>query len=372
MRVAPPDTASGRTRRRARRPRGIAALAAGRASLYLFAATAVIGCERAPAPAGASRPPAGGTLVSVVGPPSHHPQSAGVLGGAARYFRDAAAVRGTCVAPPDDRPETLVQTVRELLDQRPAAVCLWVSEAAAAQEVLDLLAARQVVIITMGAPLDDPRVSGHVGVALAAAAEMLGAALPAIARGGRTYLLLHERGRDDLATATYLRFITTARRHYEMRLLEERSAAESPGGGPELIEALLDRFPRAGLVVTLNPDVWLVARAGWERRLRELNRDFRFATLSAAPVLWARLGTAEAPGDAAALVGPLDGEIGYAAVELAVGRLFSAPAGPVERSVACELVTAESLADFARRYAEAAGGLDVAACLPAATGAAGE
>ncbi len=132
-----------------------------------------------------------------------------------------------------------------------------------------------------------------------------------------------------------------------------------------LADGLLERFPNAGLVVSLDPALWLTPQAGWERDLRQVSGDFRFATLSAAPSLWSRLGTPERPGEAAALVGPLDGEIGYAAVEMAAQLLLGASQIVRERAVPCELVTADNLADFARRYAAAANGLDVQPFLPA-------
>jgi hypothetical protein len=67
-------------------------------------------------------------------------------------------------------------------------------------------------------------------------------------------------------------------------------------------------------------------------------------------------------GEAAALVGPLDGEIGAAAVELAITGLMQVSDTPRLRTISCELVTAATLPDFAQRYAQAAG-LDPAALL---------
>ena len=74
-------------------------------------------------------------------------------------------------------------------------------------------------------------------------------------------------------------------------------------------------------------------------------------TLSSAPPLWARL----RKGEAAALAGPLHGEIGYtAAARVWAGLTAAEPFGRIDL-VPCELITPETLDDFAGRYAESAG-----------------
>ena len=118
--------------------------------------------------------------------------------------------------------------------------------------------------------------------------------------------------------------------------------------------------------MTFSPDVWLTARAGWRRELRQRYSNFHFATLGAPPILWRQLGTAAARGQAAALVGPLDGDIGFAAVEAVVHILMNPNGPPPNHTIPCELVTSENLVDFARRYSVAANGLNVSSYLPAA------
>jgi ABC-type sugar transport system substrate-binding protein len=268
------------------------------------------------------------------------------------------------VAPGESTPESIIATVKKALDQQPDVVCLFVGDAKLAQASIDLIASRQTLLVTIGERCDDPRVSGHVGVGLADAAEQLGDSLKLVAAGRQSYLLVHESGRNDVATNCYRRFITRAQWQPDLTLLQAENAAAGSRSPAQLVEEMLARFPHAGLVVTLNPDIWLTARAGWNRELHQLNAEFRFATLSAAPVLWHRLGTPEAPGEAAALVGPLDGEIGYAAVEMACQLLVSPERRVTSRVIPCELVTPERLADFARRYAAVANGLDVSPYLP--------
>ncbi len=256
----------------------------------------------------------------------------------------------------------------QALELRPGVVCLCVDEPQRCQPAVERIARERVLVVTVGQELDDPRIAAHVGVDLPAAAELLGDNLERVAAGRQSYLLVHEAGRGTLATRCYQRFMEKARRQFAVQLLAEGSAADADGRGDRVLTDLLKRYPRVGLVVTLDANLWLRPPAGWERDLRGLSPDFRFATLSTAPVLWSRLGRPGGDGQAVALVGPLDGDIGYAAVEAATDALLRHRQG-APRIIPSELVTPETLADFARRYAEAAGGLDVSAFLPRDAGA---
>lgn len=303
-------------------------------------------------------------LVVVIGPSEDHPQWPGIRGGAERFFAAVSTLHGYCTAPREDSAEALRATITHTLEQHPNVVCLYVTSAAAARPNIDLIAARQSLLVTMGEAVGDPRVAAHVGVDLPAAAELLGSSLTQVAAGRQSYLLLHEEGRSETTTNCHRRFMRAAQREYGLTLLQEANAAAGERTPAQLVEDALGLFQHAGLIVTLEPDVWLTAPTGWHRRLRELNAEFRFATLSAAPALWPRLGTPATPGEAAALVGPLDGEIGYAAAQLATQLLISTEKSTSRIIIPCELVTPENLADFARRYSEAANGLDVTAWLP--------
>lgn len=341
--------------------------------LYPLILATLTSCERS-ADSDADQPPSlEGSLFAVVGPPEGHPQRPGILGGAARYLRGMSAVRLEYLTPRDATSGQLRQTVQRVLEQHPAAICIYVTDPRKVRTSIDLAAAENVLVVTMGTPGDDPRVYGHVGVAIPDAAALLATNLKQIAGEGRTYLLVHDSGHNDLATRTYRRFITTAHREHDpqvLRLLrqlpdpDEQRASRDRRSQTDMVAALLELFPNASLLVTLNPDVWLIARAGWERKLRELNPGFRFVTLAAVPALWHYLGTPADPGSAAALVGPLDGDIGYAAIEMAVQGLFGRREASRRRLIECEIVTTENLPDFARRYSEAANGLDVSKHLP--------
>lgn len=203
---------------------------------------------------------------------------------------------------------------------------------------------RGALLITMGRDLAPGVAFGHVAVDWPAGAELLGRRLKAIAPDKSSYVLLHQRGISPLGSACYDRFNLTATRELMTRLTE-RAAGGAAGRQREQIRDMLGEFPAAGLVVTLAPDVWLADGAP---RLPPQNA---IATLSAVPPLWSKL----ASGEAAALVGPLDGQIGAAAVELAWQGLTGSERAGVRRLVPCELATPETRIEFERRYAEAAG-----------------
>ena len=175
---------------------------------------------------------------------------------------------------------------------------------------------------------------------------MLGERLEEIARGRRSYLLLHRQGATDTDTRCYERFMRQARPRRGMTLLEERNAAESVQSPAELIRAMFVRFRHAGLAVTLDPAVWLSTPPA-----ELLGGNARFATMGAAPTLWQYLRS----GEAAALVGPLDGEIGSLAVEIAILGITESDRPGQVRIAQLELVNPDTLDDFANRYAEAAG-----------------
>ncbi len=357
---------------------GLLVDAAPAVAFYLLMASLVTGCDRQPAATRRQH-----QLVAIVGPSQTHPQWPGVRGGALRYEAAVPSVRIWCTAPPAATSADLLASVHYALDQQPQAVCLYIVDAEAARQSVDAILARQIVLVTIGLRPSDTRLYGHVDADLPAGAELLGGNLSSIAVGRKSYLLVHESGHDETATTCYERFMAAVQRHIGPELLASRNSAvvgtglkpasQSVGTGStpipqsaaRQIESLLATFPHAGLLVTLNPDVWLTGSAGWQRRLHDLNPEFRFATLAAPPALWRRLGTPQTPGDAAALVGPLDGDLGFAAVEIAAQALLSTGALIPVRCLPCELVTPENLPDFARRYAAAAGGLNVEGYLPA-------
>ncbi len=333
-------------------------------------ATTVIGCDRAASPARREQQK---PVILLASAHPDDPQWAALLGGAQRYRTSVPSIRLATATPAPGATAGFMRALTTEFARHPRALCLHVTESdlrdrTELNAALDLAAREQVPIVTMGAACEDARVYGHAGVSLTQAGELLGTALPEIGANRRSYLLLHSAGESPLATTTYQRFASAAQRQGELTLLRELSTADSLRAPAELLADLLALFPHAGLLVTLSPEVWLCAAPEELRRWREQNREFRFATLSTVPPLWAYLGTPTKPGLAAALIGGLDGEVGFAATELAAHTILSEREANPVRWIAAELVTASSLPDFARRYAQAAGDLDVSRFLPDAAG----
>lgn len=323
---------------------------------------ALISCNASSAPSGSGS--LRGRLIAVVGPQASHPRWPGLRGGALRFQERAPHMRLLVTTPADGSAEALLQTARSLLDQRVHAVCMLIDGCEVAAPALDLFEGQQIPVVAIGLDCGRDTLMGVVEADRTGAAELLGANLQKIAGERHSYILVHEDGRDDVSTNCYQRFQAAVQREYDMQLLRQIAAAGSPDGGRGELEQTLRDFRHAGIVVTLNAELWTNAPAGWLLSLRSHNENFRFATTSAAPDLWRYLGTSEQPGPAAALVGPLDGELGLAAVEIASELLLGVERRQSQRRIPCQIVTAENLPDFARRYAEAAGGLDVTEYLP--------
>jgi len=327
--------------------------------MYLISWSLLTGCEheaeRAP-----RNLPAGGLWISVVTPSEYAPDWPAVSGGARRYLETTPTVSGECVAARAN--ETVTAFAQRFLDRKPAAVVLLVPSREAAEPLARIVRAALVPLVTVGEELPDGVAAGHVAVFQGEAAETLAAALPSVVGTGLSYVLVRKGAPAEGTERVSDRFMSVARQNPSPRLL-----AADEGDGVNNVAAavsrLLAQYPRTSLVVTLDPAVWLDPPLGWEAGLAQVSPSYRFATLSAAPRLWAALGTPQRPGRAAALVGALDGERGFAAAELAV-RIALNPETPRRRIIPTELVTAATLADFARRYSQAAGGLDVSSWLP--------
>ena len=271
-----------------------------------------------------------------------------------RYAAKRPHVKCMAVAPENDERDTLLALLDDVFRQNPLAICLCVDDPEIARAAAERIDNRGLLLVTVGQRIEGISTYGHVEVNLPQAAELLGKNLGAIAEGRLSYVLLHENGRDRIASRCHARFTTAARSSSTLIQLDERNAADSDRDQKALMQEMIGRFPRVGLVITLNPEPWL-SRAPRYR----LPDNKRFATLAASPRLWPRLQS----GEAAGLVGPLDGEIGYAAVDVAVDGLMRIPSARTLRTIRCELVTLETLPDFARRYAAAAG-LEVADLMP--------
>ncbi len=302
-----------------------------------------------------ARPLETGTVIAVIGPDRTDARFQGILGGARRYARQLPGLTCLTLAPTDPSVETLVATVDDALRRQPEAVCLYVTDPRRARPAMERLTRAGVMLVTIGAPFSDVPTSRHVGIRDADGAELLArnllATLPAAvgafarARSQRSYVLLHASGRDQAASECYARFRAFVPGPPNLTLLEEVNLWQTQRSMTDVLADVLGRYRTAELVVSLDPEPWLTR----EPRL-QLPPANRLATLAAPPRMWQRLQA----GEASVLVGVLDGELGYVAVELAVQGLMRVPEAPLQRWIGVEVVTAANLADFARRYAAAA------------------
>lgn len=285
----------------------------------------------------------------MITPAEDDPRLAGIAGGARQCIGRYQPLELRTLTPPDNGPAALNDAAQEALRMQPGAVCVCVAAAETAREAVGALVGRGTTVVTIGDRVDVAGVYGHVRVDWAGGAALLGRQLEQVAGGSRSYLLLHWSSASQEARDCYLRFMAEARASPSLTLLDEADVGSGEPPAAQTLRALLARFPYAGVVITLAPSPWLDERPGGM-----LGRNTRCATLGAPPPLWRCLSA----GEATALVGPIDGALGAAAVELALaGMTQSVRAGQV-RTVECELVTAATLEDFATRYAQAAG-LDV-------------
>lgn len=315
-----------------------------------------MGCDRPADDSGTGRHLPEDTRVCIIGPYETHPNWQGIRGGARRFGATYPNVDCLAVAPTRDDPKLLATLVQAVCDNDPQAICLVVNDPDVARPLAQKISRHSppITLVIVGERLDDVVIYGNVEVAWQQGAEMLGSQVADIVPDKRSFVLVHERGKGGTASRCYDHFIVPARRQARLSMLENRDASDPDQSPGQLVRDLLTLYPHVGLVVTLTPQPWLEASPEtW------LGADHRFATLTTAPRLWPSLRR----GRAAALVGPLDGDIGYAAVDMAVRALMEIPTAPRRTVIPCELVTRDTLDDFERRYAESAA-LSVGALTP--------
>jgi ABC-type sugar transport system substrate-binding protein len=303
------------------------------------------GCRRPPDSAGSGRAFPVGGIIGVIGPSDSDASWPGIRGGAERYHVQSPHIDCLAVTPADDSPQALLAAAEQVCNRKPVAICLCVNDPRGAVPAARRIVAQHIVLVTIGLPVHGVTANGIVEIGWPEAAGILGRNLDVVARGRKSYSLLHEKGRDALSTECYDQFIVAAASRTSMTMLAERDIATASKPAYQLVQEMLQAYRHTGLIVTLTPQVWLSERP--RLKLPDLNR---FATLGAAPPLWGRLRS----GEAVALVGPLDGDVGYAAVDMAVRKAMEIPEALSRRVIPCELVTPQTLPAFARRYAAAA------------------
>lgn len=310
-------------------------------------AASVIGCDtRPPNALPESKLPDQNTLVTFIGPAWNEPQWRAIVAGARRHA-DALGLRLTAIESLGSTDAEIDAALEKLKQQEPSAVCLLTVNPRVARPLAQRVSEQVgAAIVTVGAAIDLPSAYGHVEVNWPGGGDLLGSHLPRMVGDGQSYVLLHDDGLNPHLSTTHARFFVESRLFFNVTKLEERTSAFEAQAGIASLRAMLEKYRNASLVITLMPNVWLAAAPD-----TLLPPQTNLATLGAMPELWPLLES----GRAAALVGPLDGEIGLTALHLAIDAVTGSRRTGAVRLVDCELVTKDSLPDFAARYAEALG-----------------
>lgn len=330
--------------RRSRKPRP---LHAQRFLSVLFAAVAALapGCERPDDPRAPKYLPDAQTVIAIVGPSQPDPAWPAVRNAFSRSIAAIPPHRVRAVMPQSDSAAERARCLQLVADSRAAAVCLWGETTLYDPDLLASLAARGVVVVTIGPERVAASVFGTVQVTWGQAAELLAASLPQIAPQSRSAILLHENDQSPDGSQRYARFRAAFSQQRAVQLLASAALTGDHEADQREILETLNRFPNAGVVISLTARPWL--HAGRNPLAERANR---FAIVGCSPALWPTI----AAGRLVA-VGPIDGEIGRAAAELVLAGLTrSEPVGQ-KRVVRCELVSGETLADFRQRYDDAGG-----------------
>lgn len=345
------------------------------AAIGLLAGGVVVaGCERDAPRRRGSAAHATSATIAVITPPRADPAWPGIQGGALRFRSAIPSIEIKLFTPSGSSLAALGEALVDATAQSPAAACVYLTQTAVQGRdelgaILERAAGSNVILITMGQRFAHRGVTGHVGMHLPSAAELLARNLRSLVSPKRSYLLVHRGDGQDVAGDAYRRFLSSIERWHDITCLASREGGgEAPTDG--VIRELVELFPHAGVVVSFDADPWCIEDRTWRLALVAASPTYRYATLAAVPALWRDLGTPQAAGPALALVGVADGDIAYTAIQVAVELRMGEYRGAPERWIEPALVTAETLPDFAQRYSAAAGGLAVEGFLPSAAGGA--
>jgi ABC-type sugar transport system substrate-binding protein len=325
----------------------------GRLFVYLLVITVVTGCDPSSPRSASLQPSLKDKRIVFIGPSNNDLQWPGVVGGARRYLSAYSMIEVEYLTPSDNLTESLLATIREALAKKPNVIVVYGRDSERMEKVAKEVISTQVWLVTAGTKTDVAGVFGHVQEDVGGAAELLGRNLDRIAAEKKSYFLVHCKQRSRDAGTNYERFMGKAREYHGITLLEERDICEDGRPPAELIREMFGRFPNAGFIVALDAVIKLPGMLD-----SVLNQNAGFAALNAAPALWRHV----LSGKALALAGINDGELGAAAAELAVAALAENRDSGTFKLVKGELVTAETLPDFMKRYADATG-LEVQALL---------
>ncbi|HPM23085.1 MAG TPA: hypothetical protein PLP66_04230 [Phycisphaerae bacterium] len=171
---------------------------------YLIVFASLMGCERSDGPPSGDARALRGALVAVIGPAEGHPQWPGIRGGAERFAAGNPSLRLLCTAPREEWGETLATAVERVLSDRPAIVCLWITDPEAAAPSVARIANQQVVLVTMNARATAGYPAAHVDLDWSSAAHLLGSQLGVVAAGSTGPRLSASSIADNAASAASL------------------------------------------------------------------------------------------------------------------------------------------------------------------------
>ncbi len=320
-------------------------------ALSVLTLTLIIGCDARQDALG--RLPGDGSLLIVIGPSQTDPAWPAIRGGVRRFAQHAAYLRIETIATKQQNIADKRALFERELAREPAAIVLFVTDPIVDRRLAERATERGIVLVTVGARIEGARPFAHVEVDYPNAAERLAERLMELSGGRRTYALLHERGKDELATRVHDHFMRIARPNGLMVMLEQTNLHETRTSAPSAVSSLLTRFRHLGLVVVLSNDVD-------PRLLKPSDHPAKLVLLSATPNHWPAL----AEGRVATLLGPLDGDIGYSVARVAAEGLNGDIRPGRVHGVACEIVDQAGLSAFEARY-RAAAELDRAHAEPA-------
>ncbi|MBI5865204.1 MAG: sugar ABC transporter substrate-binding protein [Planctomycetes bacterium] len=320
---------------------------------YLIIATPLMGCDRPPQP-GERDSIVRDPRIAFVAAAAGDPRWPAVEGAFRAYVGRYPTAQMTILQPTASTPAAMQSACENAVAAAPHAICIWVDDPESARAGLSAIARTRcnAALIAVGNAIESEALFARVSADSLDAAELLGHDLATIAGESKSYVLLHANGRDERGTGVYRRFDTSAAGHRFLSRLTEEFGSGDVEAESDAVQSMIRTFPNVGLVVTLNPHVWYR-----DPRASVLRPANRFVTLSAAPLLWPAL----REGKAAGLVGWIDGDIGTAAAQMAVRSLAEHRKTDRTMVMRPELVTADRLPDFIRRYEAAARGETVEA-----------
>ena len=260
------------------------------------------------------------------------------------HARQAVSVfetlRFEAALPPEAGPTGRATAFRQAVADGAVAVCVMTPDTRSDDALLKAAGELGVPLVTVGAGPYRTPAFGHVEIAWADGAADLGRRLTETLHDHRSYAVMHHADGPPVVAECYNRFMQFARRQRMLSLLADITVAREPGEARAEVGRLFAKFPNLAVVVTLDENIWTPAA------LEQLPPAARIVTLGASPELWPLLES----GRANALCGPVDAEVGQAAMELAFAALTESSRSGALRVIPCEIVTRDNLDDFVRRY----------------------